>query len=358
VFLAHGCFLLALAGTTLAHPPLGSFRDYSFFQTLGFAVPAIASTLWTFGFILMMNQRLGAERLESIDEWRRAERDKHDLAIRNRQLQKAESLARMAGAIAHHSNNHMQAVLSSLEVLEAALPGPAPGGSLAKAKRATERATELARMMRVYLGQAAQDQSLQDLAALCRDHLPALGAALPAQDRLRADLPAAGPVIRANADQIRLALDNLAANAREAMGEAGGALRIGVGTGPAAAIPARNRFPVGWQPQAQDYAWLEVADSGAGIAPEDLEKVCDPFFSTRFSGRGLGLSLVLGIAQAHGGGLTVESRPGTGSAFRIHVPVAGADGAAGDGAAGPPGACPGIYFSHGLQPRLGPILSG
>ena len=120
-----------------------------------------------------------------------------------------------------------------------------------------------------------------------------------------------------------LALANLAANAAEAMGETGGLLRIQVGIGPAAAIPARNRFPVGWQPQASDHAWLEVADSGVGIDPAAMENLCGPFYSTKFTGRGQGLSVVLGIAQAHGGGLTVESRPGAGSAFRIHFPVAG-----------------------------------
>lgn len=322
IFVVHGGFLLAVAGITLAHPPLRTYHDYSFFQTLAFVVPAVASTLWTFGFILLLNQRLEAERKKSQAEWRRAEREKTDLELQNRHLQKAESLARMAGAIAHHYNNRLQVVLGSLERLEAALPGAESARTLSLAKDATERAAELSQLMLVYLGQESQSQEPADLSALCGAFLPSLQAMLPAEVRLQAALPHPGPTILANAGQIQVALANLAGNAREALGEGGGELRIEVGRGPASAIPVRTRFPAGWQPQALDHAWVEVADTGVGIAPAALENVCDPFYSTKFPGRGLGLSVVLGIARAHGGGMTVTSEPGAGSAFRIHLPVA------------------------------------
>jgi len=228
----------------------------------------------------------------------------------------------MAGAIAHHFNNQLQAVMSSLELLEAAVQGPEARGGLARAKRATERAAEVGQLMRVYLGQTSQDQDWWDLSGLCRAGLADLQANLPAQVRLRAEFASPGPVVRANADQVRQALANLASNAWEAMGEAGGELLVRVGAVPVAAIPARNRFPVDWQAQARDYAYLEVADSGNGIDPADIDKVCDPFYSTKFTGRGLGLSVVLGIAQAHGGAVTIQSRPGAGSVFRLHLPAA------------------------------------
>lgn len=218
VFLAHSGFLLALAGLTLVHPPLRTYRDYSFFQSLAFAVPAVASTLWTFGLILLVNQRLNLERRESQAEWRRAEREKNELALLNRQFQKAESLTRMAGAIAHHYNNRLQVVMSSLDLLEAALPGTDRGACLAQARGATERAVDLARLMIIYLGQASQNQASNDLSDLCRSHLPSIQDTLPAGVRLQATLPAPGPTIRANADQIRMALANLAENAREALG--------------------------------------------------------------------------------------------------------------------------------------------
>ncbi len=323
VFLAHGAFLLIVAGFTLVRTPIQTYHDYALVQRLVFVLPAVASTLWTFGFILLLNKRLDAERLDSQAQWRRTLQEKADLELRNQQLQKAESLARMAGAIAHHYNNRLQAVMTGLDLLETAAPGPAFERALAKTKRATEHASEMARHMLFYLGRASLDLASQDLSALCRPHLAAMEPTLPPQVHLRTLLPDPGPRVHANAEHLLVALANLAENALEAMGEAGGDLRVQVGQGPAAAIPAAHRFPVGWQPEAGDHAWLEVADAGVGIEPADMEKLCDPFYSTKFTGRGLGLAVVLGIAQAHGGGMTVTSRPGGGSTFRIHLPVAG-----------------------------------
>ena len=117
------------------------------------------------------------------------------------------------------------------------------------------------------------------------------------------------------------ALGHLVSNAQEALGQTGGHIRLSVQTRPAAEIPAAHRFPINWQPLAAAYAWLEVTDNGRGIPEADLEKLFDPFFSTKFTGRGLGLSVVLGIAQAHGGAVTLASRPGQGSVFRIHLPL-------------------------------------
>ena len=86
-------------------------------------------------------------------------------------------------------------------------------------------------------------------------------------------------------------------------------------------IPASKRFPIDWQPQEIAYACLEVTDTGCGIADKDIEKIFDPFFSTKFTGRGLGLPVVLGIVKAHSGAVTVESKPGRGSIFRVFLPV-------------------------------------
>ena len=88
-------------------------------------------------------------------------------------------------------------------------------------------------------------------------------------------------------------------------------------------IPATHRYPPDWQPQGGVYACLEVTDQGCGIAQEDIDKLFDPFFSSKFTGRGLGLPVVLGIVKAHDGVVTVESEIGVGSIFRIFLLVSG-----------------------------------
>jgi two-component system cell cycle sensor histidine kinase/response regulator CckA len=79
-----------------------------------------------------------------------------------------------------------------------------------------------------------------------------------------------------------------------------------------------------WQPKEKSYACLEVTDTGCGIADKDIENLFDPFFSSKFTGRGLGLAVVLGIVKAHGGTVTVESEPGRGSIFRVFLPLSAA----------------------------------
>jgi CheY-like chemotaxis protein len=73
------------------------------------------------------------------------------------------------------------------------------------------------------------------------------------------------------------------------------------------------------------YAWLEVRDAGSGMDEETRSRIFDPFFSTKERGHGLGLSAVLGLVRAHGGGLSLETSPGRGTCFRVHLPVADVD---------------------------------
>jgi CheY-like chemotaxis protein len=113
----------------------------------------------------------------------------------------------------------------------------------------------------------------------------------------------------------------LVANACEAMGPEGGRLRLSIGICTAVEIPTRSSYPIGWQPQGPEFAFLAVEDNGCGIAGADVEKLFDPFYSSKSVGRGLGLPVVLGLIQAHGGIITVVSQQGQGSVFRVLIPV-------------------------------------
>ena len=249
--------------------------------------------------------------------------ERKQVEAQNRQLQKTESLGRMAGAIAHNFNNQLAAVMLNLEMLQQELPPQAgPDLSLAEALKSARKAANISTQMLVYLGQAAAQREPLDLSEACRQSLALLQAANPTAAVLKPDLPAPGPTIKANANQMQQVLTSLLTNAWEAGSNGSNAVRLTVKLAAAAEIPAAHRFPIDWQPRDPAYACLEVADTGCGITAGDMEKIFDPFFSSKFTGRGLGLAVVLGIVREHGGGITVESEPGRGSVFRVFLPVA------------------------------------
>jgi CheY-like chemotaxis protein len=193
--------------------------------------------------------------------------------------------------------------------------------NLDKAMQAANRATEVSGQMLTYLGQTPGIREPLDLSEACRRSLLRLRAAISKELVLESDLLSPGPVISANPNKIQQLLLNLVTNAWEAGSEERGAIQLTVKTVSPTDIPAVNRFPIDWEPRDNDYACLEVADAGCGIADEDIERLFDPFFSSKFPGRGLGLPVVLGIVRVHGGAVTVESEPGRGSAFRVFLPL-------------------------------------
>jgi PAS domain S-box-containing protein len=261
--------------------------------------------------------------MEDITERKQAEKEKAKLEGQNRQLQKAESLSVMAGAIAHHINNQLGAVIGNLEMALEDLPqDAAPVKNLTSAMKASRRAVEIGGHMLTYLGQTDGIHAPLDLSETCRQSLPLLQAANPHGLILKVDLPSTGPTISANANQLRQVLTNLVTNAWDAVEENKGTLYLTVKMASPSEMSAAYRFPSDWQPQdGIPYACLEVKDNGCGIAGEDIDKVFDPFFSSKFTGRGLGLPMVLGIVKAHQGVITVESELGRGSCFRVLLPV-------------------------------------
>jgi PAS domain S-box-containing protein len=252
---------------------------------------------------------------QDITERRRAEEQV-------RHMQKTESLGRMAGAIAHHFNNQLGVVIGNLEMIIDGLPqGAGEVHSLTAAMRAAQKAAEMSGLMLTYLGQSFDKRESLDLSETCLRSLPILRAAIRGKVALETALPTPGPVVSANANQIQQILTNLITNAWEAIGDGQGSIYLNVKAVSPQDIPAAHRHPINWQPQDHVYACLEVADTGGGIADKDIEKIFDPFFSSKFTGRGLGLAVVLGIVKAHDGAITVESEPGQGSVFRVFLPV-------------------------------------
>lgn len=264
---------------------------------------------------------LNVQLLEEMDVRSQAETEKDEQAVTFRHLQKAESLSRMAGAVAHTFNNQLGAVIGNLEIALMDLPEGEPINCLKAAMQAAEKAAMVSGQILTYLGQSRGERELFDLAEACQRNLPILRAIITGKVQLEIDLRLPGPVIEGNTNQILQIVTNLITNAREAIGVGGGTIHLAVKTILAANIPTAQRFPVDWQPQVPTYAVLELVDTGCGIAVTEIEKVFDPFFSSKFPGRGMGLAVVMGIVTAHGGAVTVESETGRGSTFHVFLPA-------------------------------------
>jgi signal transduction histidine kinase len=253
----------------------------------------------------------------------RAKEHLRETEARMQKLQKYESLVRMAGAVAHRFNNDLQAVLGNLEmaVTDCTSEGSTPQ-TLTAAMRSAEKAAGISRLMVTYTGKIRGDKEQMDLGRWCQDNLAEINALMGSHPVIDFRWRHPGPVISADAGQIRQMVTALLQNAREATGKNKTTIALSIDTVSPDAILQQNRFPVDWVPENRQYACIRVKDAGCGIAETDMEKIFDPFFTTHFTGRGLGLSLVLGIAMAHAGSVTVESRPAAGSTFQVYLPAA------------------------------------
>jgi len=293
-------------------------REFSFRKKNGEIIDGLLSAR-----IIHLNQ--GPCILSSIDDItlrKRSEAERLRLEQRIRQAEKAASLGRMAGAIAHHFNNLLGAVMGNLELTKAVLPPDSKADEfIAQAMQASRRAAGISRSMLATLGQAVGTKAPIRLTEICREALPALAASLPEGVCLKIDLPDEGPTILADAVQIRQVLSNLVVNAGEAVGDREGDVTVAVGVMPAADLRGSRFHPPDWEPTEEDYVCLSVSDTGVGMDAETMEKAFDPFFTTKFTGRGLGLAVLLGVVKGHEGAVMVESTPGSGSVFRVLLPV-------------------------------------
>ena len=257
-----------------------------------------------------------------ITERKRAEDNRLLLEQQMHQTQKSESLGRMAGAIAHHFNNLFGAVMGNLELALEDLPtGSGSSENISEAIHAIRRAAEINGFLLSYMGQGKAKKEAVDLVEICLETLGQLRAVMPKNVSLKSRISGRGPIIRADSAKLKQALSNLIVNSRESAVNGMVDIVVGLCVMPSSKIRSLRYYPVDWESQTEFYACISVADSGCGMDSVILEKIFDPFFSTKFTDRGLGLSVVLGVARVHGGVVSVESQPGRGSTFCMFLPI-------------------------------------
>lgn len=257
--------------------------------------------------------------VEDLSGRRRAEAEQARLQEQLLQAQKMESLGLLAGGIAHDFNNLLTGVLGNAHLIRLEVGEEHKASApLEHLLEAAQRAARLTRQLLAYSGQRGLKIRGVDLSREVQEQSSLLDSLIPKQVELRLDLGVQVPMVQADEVQLQQVVMNLAINGAESCPDGTGKVWLRTGTSfldPL--VPDDYALP---PERAGIYAWIEVLDTGAGMAPETLSKIFDPFFSTKFTGRGLGLAAVLGIVRGHRGAIKVTSTPGRGSVFRVFFP--------------------------------------
>jgi signal transduction histidine kinase len=247
--------------------------------------------------------------------------DEERARIRLQEAHKLESLGVLAGGIAHDFNNLLTAILGNASLLRVEHgQSMLVSTQLDHIEAAARRAAELCRQMLTYAGRgrfALRPVNLNDIIASIQ---ALMAVTLPQQAALDFALAPELPRVLADDTQIRELLMNLVMNASEALRNRPGTITISTSSGHRR---ARELAHTVFSPQLGDgeYVSLRVRDTGEGMTDDTITRIFDPFFSTRFAGRGLGLASAMGIVRAHNGALAVDSQPGSGSTFELLLPV-------------------------------------
>ena len=251
-----------------------------------------------------------------------AEAERFMTEARVRETQKLESLGVLAGGIAHDFNNLLTGILgnASLAKLDLAAGTP-PYNCVEEIEKASLRAAELCRQMLAYSGKGRFVVQLLDLSELITEAAPLLELSTTKKAKLRFFLNKHLPLIQADVNQLRQVVINLVSNAAESIGDKDGLIRITTGAMRATREYLHQTHLAPDLPEGT-YVFVEVSDNGGGMGADILQRIFEPFFSTKFTGRGLGLSAVLGIVRGHNGAIKVESEAGKGASFLVLFPAA------------------------------------
>ncbi len=256
-----------------------------------------------------------------VTEQKRAEEDRQKLEAQMQQTQTLESLGVLAGGIAHDFNNLLMGILGNTELAAGGLsPDSEARTRLHEVESAGRRAAELCKQMLAYSGRGRFEVRPLDLSEVVREMAHLLKASISKKATFHQDLATGLPAFEADATQIRQVVMNLVTNASEALGEDGGTITLRTGAMECDEDYHRQTY-LAQELAPGTYVFLEVGDTGSGMDEETRERIFDPFFSTKFVGRGLGLAATLGIVRGHRGALEVDSNPNEGTVFRVLFPA-------------------------------------
>ncbi len=263
-----------------------------------------------------------------VTEMKEAQEERLQLESRFQQSQRLDSLGVLAGGVAHDFNNLLVAMLGHARLAEEDLPPDSPvQRNLKSVIKAARQAGDLCGQMLAYAGKVPIDTQSIELEGVVQEIGDLLRASIPSSTSIRYSFDKEVPCLRADASQIRQVALNLITNASESIGETGGEIMLSVRTFEYSTEDlSKMTFSEDLEPG--QYVILTVSDTGSGMDDATKEKLFEPFYTTKFAGRGLGLAAVVGIVRSHGGGIDIESEVDRGSTVSVLFPAGAADVAA------------------------------
>ncbi len=260
--------------------------------------------------------------------------EKLKLEDRLQQAQKMESIGTLAGGIAHDFNNILHIMIGNAELALDVVPeSNLAYESLEEIKKAGERATGIVKQLLSFSRKSGNERSPIDIAAVIREALNLLRVTIPTTIEIRRNLPGTDEMVVADPNQINQVIMNLCINASQAIGDRGGIVEVSTKK---MALDDSCEEKIPELPKG-NYIKVTVSDTGTGIDPDIIDRIFDPYFTTRQVGQGsgMGLAVVHGIVKSHGGAITVDSEVGKGSVFHLYFPLVEAKTGRGTGKAVP-----------------------
>ena len=255
-----------------------------------------------------------------ITERKMAEKEKAELKKRLQQAQKMESIGTLAGCIAHDFNNILSAVLGYTDLaLQDTQNGTLLHNYLSEVMTAGDRAKNLVKQILTISRHGNKELKLIKIVPLIKEVLIMLRSTIPTSIEFHENMCGDPLIVNADPTQLHQIILNLATNAKQAMVEGSGVLEVGVDS-VAFDSDIKNKYP---DMQPGKYARITVSDTGIGIPEKNLDKIFEPYFTTKEKeeGTGLGLSVVHGIVKSHNGHVTVYSISGKGTTFHVYLPL-------------------------------------
>ena len=236
-----------------------------------------------------------------------------------RQAQKMEAIGTLAGGIAHDFNNILFPMFGYLEMILADLQKDSPiYGQLAEVLNGARRARNLVKQILAFSRQSDHEKKPMKVHLVFKEALKLIKSSLPTTIEIKQNIQKDCGLVLADPTQIHQIVMNLCTNAYHAMEETGGELTVGLKEVELTVEDLKDQTMV-----PGPHVCLTVADTGPGMEQGIIDRIFDPYFTTKEKGKGtgLGLAVVDGIIKSHGGHISVYSETGKGTEFKVHLPV-------------------------------------